>query len=198
MIQNEDKRNVIDYFKHTENLLIKGALDKERHEFCVAMEGFRHDFNIGTLIRNSNAFLAKEVFLLGGTSKQYDKRGAVGANHYEHILFQPSLAEFKQKLLDENTHLVIAEDTPEALSLPTYKWHEKSCMLFGAEAEGVSDEVLNWVRSGEVPGDIVYTPMYGSIRSLNVGTCSGVFMASYCAQVVDHVPAWQKRKLPTN
>ena len=198
MAEDKDTRNVIDYFKHTENLLIKGALDKERHEFSVAMEGFRHDFNIGTLIRNSNAFLAKEIFLLGGTSKQYDKRGAVGTNHYEHILFQPSLAEFKQKLLDEGIHLVIAEDTPEALALPTYEWEKKSCMLFGAEAVGVSEEVLNWVRSGEVPGDIVYIPTFGSVRSLNVGSSSSVLMYDYCAKIVNRIPVWRAPKPAAN
>lgn len=186
--------NVIDYFKHTETVVIKGLLNSHRREFSVAFEGFQNDFNFSTVIRNANAFLAKEVIALNGKSRWYDKRGAVGTNHYETINFIPSMEAFKEKLLLEGMRLVVLEDSPEAVELPSYQWALKSCMLVGAEAIGVSEEVISWIRSGIVPGDIVYIPQYGSVRSLNAGVASGLAMYDYSIKYGGKNPPWSNKK----
>jgi tRNA G18 (ribose-2'-O)-methylase SpoU len=43
--------------------------------------------------------------------------------------------------------------------------------IFGEESKGLSDEILDLCE------DYVYIPMIGSVRSLNVGTASGILMA---------------------
>lgn len=189
----EDKRNVIDHFKHMETVLIKGALNEHRRDFSVAMQNFQNDFNFATVMRSSNAFLAKEVIGLGGKNRKYDRRGTVGTHHYENVIFIQDLTEFKQKLLDEQRQLVIMEDTPEALPLPSYQWEERSCILLGSEGVGVSEEILNWVRSGEVPGEIIYVPQYGSVRSLNAAVSAGIAMYDYAAKTIGSIPPWAKK-----
>ena len=39
-------------------------LDERRHPFHVAIENWEHDFNIGTVVRTANAFLAAEVHII--------------------------------------------------------------------------------------------------------------------------------------
>jgi len=183
-------RNVIDYFQHTETLLIKGDLDEHRRDFILAFEGFQYDFNCGGVLRNANAFLARETLFVGGSSRQWDRRGSVGTYHYEHLSYMPDFSEFKAKLLAEERPLVILEDTPEALPMQEHSWDERSCILVGAEGEGVSKEILEWVRSGDVPGAIVYIEQLGSVRSLNASVAAGIACFHYSLQHPGSKPPW--------
>ena len=72
--------NVVDEFKDKSTDEIKDILRATSHPFAVLMENWQGDFNIGTMIRNANAFNAKKVFYYG--KKRYDRRGAVGTHHY--------------------------------------------------------------------------------------------------------------------
>ena len=189
----DDPRNVIDYFKHTETLLIRGDLDQYRRDFVLAFEGFQYDFNCGGVLRNANAFLAQETLFVGGTSRQWDRRGSVGTYHYEHLSYLPDLSELKAKLLAEARPLIILEDTPEAAPLQEHLWDERSCILVGAEGRGVSEEVLGWVRSGELPGKIVYIEQLGSVRSLNASVAVGIACFHYSLQNPGPKPPWVRQ-----
>ena len=54
-----------------------------RHPFHVAIENWEHDFNIGTVVRNANAFLAAEVHIVG--SRRWNRRGAMVTDRYQHV-----------------------------------------------------------------------------------------------------------------
>jgi tRNA G18 (ribose-2'-O)-methylase SpoU len=49
--------------------------------------------------------------------------------------------------------------------------------MFGEEQRGLSPEAL------ALADEVVYIPMTGSVRSLNVGTASGIAMYDYCAKM---------------
>ena len=53
-----DRRNVVDRYRYWTIEAIVADLDTRRHDFHVAIENWRHDFNIGTIVRTANAFLA--------------------------------------------------------------------------------------------------------------------------------------------
>ncbi len=53
-----DRRNVVDRYRYWTVEAIVADLDTRRHDFHVAIENWRHDFNIGTIVRTANAFLA--------------------------------------------------------------------------------------------------------------------------------------------
>ena len=78
-----DPRNLIDHFKYWRHDAILAALDARRHEFVVVLENFAYDFNIATAIRNANAFLAREVWIVG--RRRFDRRGAMGTHRYQHV-----------------------------------------------------------------------------------------------------------------
>ncbi len=61
----QDRRNVIDHYKYWHVDAIRADLDERRHPFAVVVENLAHDFNIGTVIRNANAFLASHVWIAG-------------------------------------------------------------------------------------------------------------------------------------
>jgi tRNA G18 (ribose-2'-O)-methylase SpoU len=164
-----DNRNVIDYYKYWNEDAIKASLDKIRFPFIVAIENFDKDFNISTTIRNCNAFTGKEIWILG--RKRWDRRGAVGTYHYEHLKFGDSISAVKDAYPDHR--VVVFENYDEAVDIREYEWHENTIMVFGQESIGVTDEAL------DLADDVVYIPQFGSTRSLNVGVASGIAMYSY-------------------
>lgn len=171
--------NVIDYYKEWEVNAIIGDLDTKRKNFTVLCSNVENDFNIATAIRNSNAFLASEVWIYG--RKQYDRRGTVGTHHYTHFRHVKTIDnvynEIEQlKKKHEKVRVVGVDNIPDALPIGNYAWskHEHVLMIFGQEKNGVPKELLN------ICDDVVYIKQYGSVRSLNVGTASGIVMNSYC------------------
>lgn len=167
-----DNRNVIDHYKYWNEDAIKASLDTKRFPFIVAIENFDKDFNISTTIRNCNAFTGREIWILG--RRRWDRRGAVGTHHYEHLHFGPSVEAVKEA--HPNHRIVVFENYDNAQDIRDYDWDVNSIMVFGQESIGVTDEAL------ALADDIVYIPQYGSTRSLNVGVASGIAMYSYIQQ----------------
>ena len=158
--------NVEDRFKNKTQEEIKQTLRDTCHPFSVMMEHWQGDFNIGTMIRNANAFNAKKVFYYG--KRRYDRRGAVGTHHYvdlNHINTRESLLELKEKYT-----FVCLDNVEGSVPMETFEWPENTMMVFGEEGIGLTDEML------ELADHIVSIQQYGSVRSLNVGTTSGIAM----------------------
>ena len=135
------------------------------------MEHWKGDFNISTLIRNANAFNVEKVYYLG--KKRFDRRGAVGSHHYidfEHLSNGVSdLTSLKEKY----TFVAIDNNIPNTQKLSEFSWNKLEkppLVFFGEEGVGLTDEVLNLCDYR------VEIEQYGSVRSMNVGTSSGLVL----------------------
>mgnify|MGYP001599773545 CR=1 FL=1 len=169
----EDPRNVDDRYKYWTEEAIKADLRTHCNNFSVLITNKFHDFNIGSVIRSSNAFCAKEVIVYG--SKQYDKRGTVGAHLYtnmRHVRFADEL--------DFTEYVVVGVDNfPWAQPIETFTWPDKHVlMVFGQEGTGITEEMA------ELCDHMVYIKQYGSVRSLNVGCAASITMFDYCQKMV--------------
>lgn len=173
-LKTKDSRNVVDVYKYWKTDAIKAALNQKRHNFSILITNHFHDFNIGSVIRNSNAFLGKKIYVLG--HRKYDVRGTVGTHHYENIEHITSVED----IMNKGFHLVGFDDLPEAKPLDSFVWPQDKhiVMCFGQETVGLTKDVVTKCD------DIVYIRQYGSVRSLNVGCASAIAMFSYCQQVV--------------
>ena len=69
---------------------IVADLDTRRHGFHVAIENWQHDFNIGTIVRTANAFLAAEIHIVG--NRRWNRRGAMVTDRYQHVRHHPTAA----------------------------------------------------------------------------------------------------------
>jgi len=163
-----DDRNVVDLYKYWKIDAIKADLDKKRHNFSVLITNHFSDFNIGSVIRNANAFLAREIFILG--RRKYDNRGAVGTQHYEKIIHIDNLDQ-----MPKSYFYVGFDDLPNAKEINDFTWpRDKHVVLcFGQETVGLSENVVKHCN------EIVYIKQYGSVRSLNVGCASAIAMFDY-------------------
>jgi len=161
------KYNVTDTYKSWEVEDIKKDLRARAHPFAVLMEHWKGDFNISTMIRNANAFNAAQVFYIG--RKRFDRRGCVGTNHYvdlNHLKNYEELLKLKEKYvfvgLDNNLDCCVP--------METFEWPLNTLMIFGEEGEGISPLLLKECDY------CVNIAQFGSVRSLNVGTSSGIAM----------------------
>ena len=91
LLREGDRRNVVDRYRYWTVDAIRADLDTRRHDFHVAIENWQHDFNIGTIVRTANAFLAAEVHIIG--NRRWNRRGAMVTDRYQHLRHHATPAE---------------------------------------------------------------------------------------------------------
>ena len=166
----EDTRNVIDRYKNWSIDLIKDQLKKDCFPYIVCMENIIGDFNMGTVIRNANAFGASKVYFIG--KRKWDRRGAVGSYHYTDFIHISTVEELLL-LKEEGYSFIGLDNVKNSVPMEKFSWPRKTLMIFGEEGNGITPEVLS------VCDHIVAITQYGSVRSLNAGTASGIAMFDY-------------------
>jgi tRNA G18 (ribose-2'-O)-methylase SpoU len=181
---NMETRNLIDHYKYWTDDAIRADLETKRHNFSVICCNIGNDFNIATIIRNANAFLAKEVVIYG--NKKYDRRGTVGTHHYtnfRHVKSIDNLGSYIEEIVSQyegKVKLLGIDNVCEAKDINAFDFDPNVhyIMIFGQEQIGVPKDVL------DMCDEILFIKMYGSVRSINVGTASGILMYAYCSQIV--------------
>jgi tRNA G18 (ribose-2'-O)-methylase SpoU len=161
--------NVADHLKSKTVEEIRQYLKDTSNPFAVCAEHVIGDFNLGTLVRNANAFNAKEVFYIG--NKKWDHRSAVGVHNYTEVKWLASLDELIK--LQERYVFVGIDCVPGAVSLHSYNIPANPLFIFGEEGVGLTPIVQKMCK------DVVYIPQFGSVRSINVGTASGIIMHEF-------------------
>lgn len=176
-----ENRNIIDHYHYWNTDAIKADLDTKRCNYSIVCCNIGNDFNIATVIRNANAFLAKEVIIYG--NKKYDRRGTVGTHHYTNFRHVRSIDNLGQYIQDQrirgSVRLLGIDNVPYASDVNKFEFNPDThyIMIFGQEQIGIPQNVL------ELCDDVVYIPQYGSVRSINVGCASSIIMNNYCSQV---------------
>lgn len=173
--------NVQDEFKGMSTDEIRKILRPRRNGFHMVFENALRDFNFGGIIRACNAFACDGVTYTG--FRRYDPRGTVGTKNYEDIEYFPDPKDFIRFIRARQfagIPFIVAEFLPEdhefahkQTSIADFLWPEECTVMFGEEGTGVSDQYLYHADH------IVYVPMFGSVRSLNVASTAHIFMYEY-------------------
>lgn len=168
--------NVIDSLKHLSIPDIKNYCANNSIPASIGMINIGGDFNLSTVIRNANFFGFRSVHYVG--KKKWDKRGSVGTHHYTPLYHHKDEDSFISQC-STRTIIAVENNIPEysnkTVNLFDYKFDNISepIFLFGEESRGLSNTILD-------RADIIISiPSYGSVRSLNVGTVSGIVMSEY-------------------
>ena len=172
-IQN-DTRNVIDEYKGLSVAEIKDDLDRSRHDFHVAIENFQHDFNIGTIARNANAFNAAGIHIIG--RRHWNRRGAMKTEAYMNIFHHETVVEFIDWAKQNNLKLIAIDNQKGSKKLNEIELEKGSILVFGNESDGLSKEMV------EACKEMVAIEQFGSTRSVNVGVASGILMYEFVRQ----------------
>jgi tRNA G18 (ribose-2'-O)-methylase SpoU len=140
----------------------------------VAIENWQHDFNIGTIVRSANAFLAREVHIVG--NRRWNRRGAMVTDRYQHVLHHedvPALAAYLRALPGEPVPLWGVDNLPGSLHLETTEVPRRVCFLFGQEGPGLSGPAR------EACDATFSIAQFGSTRSINASAAAAIAMHSW-------------------
>ncbi len=191
LLEHGDRRNVVDRYRYWRREAIVADLDRRRHPFHVAIENWQHDFNIGTVVRNANAFLAAAVHIVG--RRRWNRRGAMVTDRYQHIVHHPDIPHLREWAAAAGLVLVGIDILPGALPLETAELPERCILLFGQEGPGLS-------KAAREACSVVYAiTQFGSTRSINAGVASGVAMHAWIRRhVFGQRPSAGERRPPAH
>jgi tRNA G18 (ribose-2'-O)-methylase SpoU len=171
--------NVLDHLKTKTVPEIKEYYINNTIPAASAMMHVTGDFNLSTLIRNSNFFGYEKVFYVGG-KKHYDRRGTVGTHNYIDITFIKTEEEFVKTVNDLGYTLISIENNVNYECTDLFQFMDnvnvkdiKPIFIFGEEQKGLSDYIL------QNSAHILTISGKGTVRSLNVGTASGIVLGYY-------------------
>lgn len=163
-----DTRNVIDKYRGLTVGEIKSDLNKSRHNFHIAVENFQHDFNIGTIARNANAFNATGIHIIG--KKHWNRRGAMKTEAYMNVFHHKTVVDFISWAKENDLILIAVDNQKGSKNLQDSELPKKSVLIFGNESDGLSKEMI------EACEQMIAIEQFGSTRSVNVGVASGILM----------------------
>ena len=182
LLRDGDQRNVVDRYRYWSRPAIIADLDPRRHDFHVAIENFTSDGNIGTVVRTANAFLAKEVHIIG--RRRWNRRGAMVTDRYQHVHHHDTVNDFVAWAHDHDLSVVAVDNTPGCVPIETADLPQRCALLFGQEGPGVSaDAQAQAIMT-------VSIAQFGSTRSMNAGVAAGIAMHAWIRQHADLSTAW--------
>ncbi len=180
LLRDGDRRNVADRYRYWSVEAIVADLDTRRHPFAVAIENWRHDLNIGTVVRTANAFLAREVVIVG--HRRWNRRGAMVTDRYQHVAHVPDVDELTRLAARRGYTLVAVDNLPGARPLESAALPLDALFLFGQEGTGLSP------AARAAAGTTYSIAQYGSTRSINAGVAAGIAMHAWVRQHAGEPP----------
>ena len=174
LLAEGDARNVIDQYRYWTVDAISADLDRRRHPIHVAVENWEKDLNLGSIVRTANAFLVREVHIVG--EKRWNKRGAMVTNRYQHLRYHRSIAEFGEWIESVSLPVVGIDNIAGSQPIETFALPKACVMFFGQEGPGMS------LPAQDLCDVMLHISQFGSTRSINASAAAAVAMHSWIRQ----------------
>ncbi len=174
LLEIGDRRNVTDRYRYWRRDAIVADLDRNRHDFHVAIENWHHDLNIGSVVRNANAFGAGSVHIVG--RRRWNRRGAMVTDRYQHVFHHPTIDELVGWATDLGLPLVGVDNLPNSRPIESATLPRACVLVFGQEGSGLSADARRAVT------DVLSISQFGSTRSINAAVASGIAMHTWIRQ----------------
>lgn len=174
LLRDGDRRNVVDEYRYWKLEAIVADLDTKRHPMHIAIENLGHDFNIGTIVRSANAFLVREVHIVG--KKRWNRRGAMVTDRYQHVHHHERAEDFIAWAKEQGLPIIGIDNMPGSVKLEKFTFPERCVLVVGQEGTGLSDSMREGCDS------LVEISQFGSTRSINVGAAAAIAMHEWVRQ----------------
>jgi tRNA G18 (ribose-2'-O)-methylase SpoU len=171
LLRHGDRRNVVDRYRYWTVEAIRSDLDRGRHPFHVAIENWKHDLNIGSVVRTANAFLAEEVHIVG--HRRWNRRGAMVTDRYQRVRHHATIGDLEEWAAAEGLPIVGIDNVPGSVPLETYDLPRRCVLLFGQEGSGLTPEAV------AAAGTVLAIAQFGSTRSINAGAAAAIAMHAW-------------------
>ena len=171
LLADGDTRNVIDAYKTWTVDAIKADMQTKAFPIHIAIENYQHDYNIGTIVRNANAFNVAGVHIIG--KRHWNRRGAMSTEKYLEVYHHADVESFIAWANEQTLEIIGIDNIAGSVPLHTSRLPESCVLLFGQEGPGLSDEMKTACKT------IIAIEQFGSTRSINVGVASGIILYTW-------------------
>lgn len=183
--------NVHDNLKSSSVEDIKYYYERKSLAAAIGMTHVSGDFNLGNVIRSANFFGFGEVYYVGG-KRHFDRRSCVGTHNYIPVKFAFNEDVFLDSINEQYTLVCVENNIPKYADKTVSIFEQNvfegnplgsrpPLFLFGEEQLGISEYLL------DAAGYILTIPAFGTVRSMNVGSCASIVMAMYRKHIQDRV-----------
>jgi 23S rRNA (guanosine2251-2'-O)-methyltransferase len=156
--------------------------NKKKNQLVILLDDVRSLNNVGSAFRTGDAFLVEKIILCGITgtppNREINKTALGATDSVEWEYFNDAVEAIEN--LKEKGYIIIAfEQTEKAESLHQFEFaDEKYCFVFGNEAFGVNDRILQKSDYG------IEIPQFGTKHSLNISVTIGIAIWDYASKVL--------------
>lgn len=147
----------------------------EKSPLVVVLDNVRSMHNVGSVFRTCDAFLVEKIYLCGFTPcppHREIQKTALGATETVAWESADSTKELILTLKESGFTIFAIEQTHDSIALdqfiPTAK--SKIALVFGNEAEGVDEVVINHCDGA------IEIPQFGSKHSFNISVSAGIVL----------------------
>ena len=177
LLKHGDHRNVVDQYRFWKVEAIVEDLDSKRHPMHVAIENLEHDFNIGSIVRTANAFLANTVHIVG--RRRWNRRGAMVTDRYQHVLHHPTIEDLLAYAREHQLTIVGVDNVETSQPIESTPLPHNCIILFGQEGPGLSPEAI------AAADQVIEITQFGSTRSLNASAAAAIVMHAWIKEHAD-------------
>lgn len=151
----------------------KHGVDKLKNtNKVVLLEGIKDAGNLGTILRTASAFGINAVVLYGDTVDLFNPkcvRSTVGCLWKVPVIKVENFKELKN-IFTSYERVATLPKGENVINLEEYQPAEKTLVMFGSEADGLSDELKNFATKN------VTIEMQKDVESLNLSVSASVIM----------------------
>lgn len=151
----------------------------------VFLQHINNPANLGAIVRTAEAAGAKGVIVSKGSADPFSPkalRASMGSAFRVPITTNTHLQTTVKKAHD-NKYQIIAADIAGAVSYTEIDWKTPSLMVFGSEADGLTEDDLKLVDK------TIRIPLVESVESLNLAVSCGVILFEAKRQIEIDKPA---------
>ncbi len=144
----------------------------------IVLDNVRSLHNVGSVFRTADAFLCEAIYLCAITAtpphREIEKT-ALGATESVRWKYFKTTLEAINELLSMKYELIAVEQVEGGIVIENFfpGKEKKYAIIFGHEMNGVSDEVMEKVKTA------IEIPQYGIKHSLNISVCVGIVIHDF-------------------
>lgn len=153
----------------------------DKNPIVVILDNIRSKSNVGSVFRNSDAYLVEKIYLCGYTPSPPDReitKTAIGAELAVDWEKREDVLDVVAELKENGYAIASVEQAAGSTLLNEFRWTkgEKLAIVLGNEVAGVQQEVVD---ASDLCLEI---PMYGTKHSFNVAVTAGIVLYGLFSQ----------------
>jgi len=150
---------------------------KKESSLLILIEDVSNPHNIGAMIRTAAHFGVDGIIMTAKKMAETASSIRVSEGGFEHVnLFEVN--EFKATLneLKKLNYQIITTSSHAKKTLHELKWSKKAVIVFGQEADGITEDLLKLGDSIKIDGT-------NHVESLNVSVAASIMMYDYFSKI---------------